>query len=227
MPLRLSGSILYLVQMNIYPLGDRALTLEFGNVIDENINDRVIALFEELKSRKIKGITDLVPAYCSLTLHFDGKYNDVKELVEEIIAGKAGRREELTASPSPRQIKIPVCYDKAFGTDLETIAALNNITVDEIIALHSNKTYRVYMLGFLPGFPYMGITDPKIEIQRKPQPVMVKTGAVGIAGKQTGIYPLDSPGGWQIIGRTPMKLFDPLNENPSLLKPGDEVSFHP
>jgi inhibitor of KinA len=127
-----------------------------------------------------------------------------------------------------RSLRIPVCYDLAFGIDLKTLARASKLLVDEVIALHTQQTYHVYMLGFLPGFAYMGIVDDKIAIPRLSTPRKhVPAGSVGIAGNQTGIYPVDSPGGWNIIGRTPVKLFDPESESLTVLQPGDEVSFIP
>jgi inhibitor of KinA len=123
-------------------------------------------------------------------------------------------------------ISIPVCYEKEFAHDLEWIAIQNNISLEEIISLHTAASYHVYMLGFLPGFAYMGLVNDKISVPRKQKPVTVEAGSVGIAGKQTGIYPLSSPGGWQIVGRTPMKLFDKEKESPTLIKSGDSVQFY-
>jgi inhibitor of KinA len=124
-----------------------------------------------------------------------------------------------------RVVTIPVCYEKEFAPDIEYLAKEKNIPVEEVIRIHISKQYRIYMLGFLPGFPYMGEVDDRIVVPRKPQPVTVAAGSVGIAGKQTGIYPLVSPGGWQIIGRTPLKIFDAEKEAPTLLRAGDTVQF--
>ncbi len=125
-----------------------------------------------------------------------------------------------------RLLNIPVCYDQEFAWDIQQLAATKNISVEEVIQIHTARQYKVYMLGFLPGFAYMGEVDEKIATPRKPQPVNIEAGSVGIAGKQTGIYPLSSPGGWQIIGRTPMKLFNAAEEEPTLLKAGDTVQFY-
>jgi inhibitor of KinA len=125
-----------------------------------------------------------------------------------------------------RLIKIPVCYDEEFAIDIHHLATAKNISVDEVMQIHTAKPYKVFMLGFLPGFPYMGEVDEKIAMPRKPQPVSISAGSVGITGKQTGIYPFASPGGWQIIGRTPLKLFDAGKEEPTLLRAGDMVQFY-
>jgi len=130
-------------------------------------------------------------------------------------------------SNSGHFFRIPVCYEGEYGPDLEWVAREKNLPRDKVIRLHSFCTYHVYMVGFLPGFPYMGKTDPRLEVSRKPQPVAVVAGGVGIAGIQTGIYPLNSPGGWQIIGRTPSKLFNPEFDPPVRLQAGDQVQFYP
>ena len=174
----------------------------------------------------------MVPAYSSINVYFDllnvkGQapkdklaYDHLKESVETLLLqplSLEGKEERL--------IEIPVCYDPEFATDINSVAAINKISVEEVIALHVSKTYRVYMLGFLPGFAYLGEVDEIIATPRKPEPVPVAPGSVGIAGRQTGIYSLASPGGWQIIGRTPVKLFDANADNPVLLRPGDRVRF--
>ena len=124
------------------------------------------------------------------------------------------------------RVKIPACYVPEFGIDLNDIASQKGLSAQDIIQLHTSRIYRVYMLGFLPGFPYMGIIDEKLKMNRKNKPQQVCAGSIGIAGMQTGIYPFDSPGGWQIIGRTPLKLFNKENEDPVFLKPGDSVQFY-
>jgi inhibitor of KinA len=215
----------------IFPLGDSAITLDFGNVIDEAINKKVIALFHSLNNEPLPGMIEAVPAYSSLAVYYDGFrlkksgvlnttiYEWVKEQLEKRLQEPLTQVDSLSGL-----VKIPVCYEKEFGLDLEEISAQKNITVEEIIHIHLSKTYRVYMLGFLPGFPYMGETDEQIKMPRKMQPRQrVEAGSVGIAGGQTGIYPLASPGGWQIIGRTPLKLFE---DSTCLLSPGDNVQFY-
>jgi inhibitor of KinA len=159
----------------------------------------------------------------SIRKHHPSAFEWVKKEVERAIQ-ECSDDDALPA----RSLRIPVCYDSAFGVDLKTLARTSKLLVNEVIALHTQQTYRVYMLGFLPGFPYMGIVDDKIATPRLSTPRKhVPAGSVGIAGNQTGIYPVDSPGGWNIIGRTPVKLFDPESESLALLQPGDEVSFIP
>lgn len=217
----------------IFPLGDSAVTIDFGNVIDEMTNKEVVARLNQLQSEPFFGMTEVVPAYSSLTVYYnvvainkkvtnsDSAFDWVKKQLIE----KLNQLTEYTASVE-KLIKIPVCYDDEFSPDLKYISSANKISVEEIIKIHKAKRYKVFMLGFLPGFPYLGEVDGRIAISRKAQPQNVAAGSVGIAGKQTGIYPLASPGGWQIIGRTPEKLFDTAKENPVLLKAGDTVEFY-
>lgn len=217
----------------IFPLGDAALIIDFGNIIDESINKLVHAVFYQLQKDPIPGMIESVPAYCSLTIYYDvlfirkkisgqkTAFDWISEKVREYLS-----RERIEVEDSGTFIKIPVCYEKEYGTDLDFIALLNQITIDEIIHLHTSAIYRVYMLGFLPGFAYMGMVDEKIAAPRKQFPAPVEAGSIGIAGRQTGIYPLRSPGGWQIIGRTPLSLFDKEKENPTLFKSGDNVQFY-
>lgn len=225
-----SSSIPY----QIFPLGDAAITIDFGNIIDETINKVVIARFHQLIETPIPGMIDAVPAYSSLTIHYDisivKKTNPKSETVFEIVKNQL---EDLLKLPlkeivtKQRLIKIPVCYEDRFATDIQKLIAAKNISKEELIAIHTQKTYKVFMMGFLPGFAYMGQVDDKIAMPRKQQPEFVAAGSVGIAGKQTGIYPLIAPGGWNIIGRTPLKLFDTDKPEPILLQTGDAIQFYP
>jgi inhibitor of KinA len=216
----------------IFAISDSALTIDFGNFIDESINQQVISLFRQLQDSPVTGMIEAVPAYSSLTIYYD-----LFQLRKSIPAGTtvydwmSGQLQEKLEPPSAitkeetRLITIPVCYDIEFAPDIEALASQKNIAVEEVIHIHSSGKYRVYMLGFLPGFCYLGEVDEKIVVGRKPQPQPVAAGSVGIAGRQTGIYPLASPGGWQIIGRTPLKLFDAQKEQPALLMAGDRIRF--
>ncbi len=234
----------------IFPLGDSAITIDFGNCIDEAINKEVIARFGQLKQQPIPGMTEAVPAYSSITVYFD--IMALKKKIQSQLTAyewMCRQLEERMKEPvqqiqvNERQMKIPVCYGEEFAMDIQQLAASKNISVEEVIRIHVSGTYRVYMLGFMPGFAYMGELDERIAMPRKPQPVSIAEGSVGIAGRQTGIYPLASPGGWQIIGRTPLKLFRaPLNlpegktsdsesltipdNEPTLLRAGDTVQFY-
>jgi inhibitor of KinA len=218
----------------IFPLGDQAITIEFGNRIDEQINREVIAHFKEWSDKNIPGVKEMVPAYSTLTIYYDLAYwtrNHENNLTAfERIKAEIEKRLShpvIIHQAEGRNVRIPVCYEPAFAIDIEQVGDLKGITPDEVIALHSSVTYKVYMMGFLPGFAYMGEVDEKIAVPRKPQPTNILAGSVGIAGIQTGIYPLDSPGGWQIVGRTPLKLFDPGKEMPCFLQAGDRVQFYP
>ncbi len=221
------------IPYRIFPLGDSAITIDYGNTINESINKEVMARFNQLQKKSFPGLIEMIPAYSSLTIYYDvialkKKINNdvtvfewIKEQLEEKL--KIPVQENIVTE---RVVRIPVCYEAEFSPDLQQLAAAKNITVDEVIQIHTSCNYKVYMLGFLPGFAYMGEVDEKIVMPRKLQPQNVVAGSVGIAGKQTGIYPLASPGGWQIIGRTPLRLFDAGREEPVLLKAGDAVEFY-
>lgn len=216
----------------ISPLGDTALIIDFGNFISPEINEAVISLFKTLGQSPLEYMTEAVPAYSSLAIYYDvvslykrikqgrSAFDQMKKETEKLLSGEGF----ISGSPG-ELISIPVCYDEEYGVDLRWISIEKNIPVKEIIRLHTLKTYRVYMLGFLPGFAYMGDVDERIASPRKLQPSPVKAGSVGIAGKQTGIYPMGSPGGWQVIGRTPLKLFNKYRERTTLLRAGDHVNF--
>ncbi len=219
-------------QIPIYPINESALTVCLGDRMDVAINDRVFRLFQYLQRHHKPFWKDLIPTCCTLTIVYDvvsirnyhpSAFEWVSNELEHILHECEG------SEPLPvRKLRIPVCYDPAFGFDLKPLAKTNKLSVDQVIELHSQQSYRVYMLGFLPGFAYMGIVNHKIATPRLSTPRRhVPAGSVGIAGNQTGIYPLNSPGGWNIIGRTPVKLFDPECESPTLLRPGDDVSFFP
>ncbi|MEP7128615.1 MAG: 5-oxoprolinase subunit PxpB [Chitinophagales bacterium] len=222
-----------IIPYHIFPLGDSAITVDFGNCIDEEVNKEVIRRFNQLQQQPFPGMIEAVPAYSSLTIHYDMLALKKKgtggltifQWVEQQLLERLEQPQQHLASKE-RFMKIPVCYEKEFALDIAQLAATKNISVEEVIQIHTSKNYKVYMLGFLPGFTYMGEVDEKIAIPRKPQPVNIVAGSVGIAGKQTGIYPLASPGGWQIIGRTPLQLFDAKRDEPALLRAGDMVQFY-
>lgn len=218
----------------IFSLGDSALTISYGNIIDEAVNKEVLARVEQFKKNPIEGQVEIVPAYCSLTIYYDPilihkKINPgltvfdwVKKQAEERLDHPVNRK-EVTED----LVRIPVCYDEELAMDLKSFCEIKQISVEELIQIHTAINYKVYMMGFLPGFSYMGEVDDRLATPRKSQPGQVSAGSVGIAGKQTGIYPLDSPGGWYIIGRTPLKIFDAEREQPSLIKAGDRIEFYP
>ena len=217
----------------ILSLGDAAIIVDFGNCIDKSINKLVHAVFYRLQNKPIPGMIEAIPAYCSITICYDvllirnklSKQMTAFEWMSEKIKEYLFVEKNELEVEEPL-INIPVCYEKEFGPDLDFVALKNAISVEEIIQCHTATEYRVYMLGFLPGFAYMGLIDEKIVSPRKQYPAPVEAGSVGIAGKQTGIYPFKSPGGWQIIGRTPLNLFDKEKTNPVLFKSGDNVKFY-
>lgn len=211
------------------------MTLELGHLIDEQVNRRVLSLEAWLRGHPFPGVKDIIVAYSSVTVFYDpaemsqagwdeGVHNYIRRLLEEAWVATEGEYPSFLQEREP--IRMPVCYGGGFGPDLEGLSILLNISPKDIIELHSSILYRVYMIGFLPGFPYLGRIDPRLETGRKSRPAPVAAGGVGVAGNQTGIYPLNSPGGWHIIGRTPVKLFDPKKEPPVRLSIGDQVQFY-
>jgi KipI family sensor histidine kinase inhibitor len=218
--------------LQVEALGDRALLLILGQGIDPSVNDQVHKLASLLRQQRLPGVHDLVPAYATVAVHYDpaawsGKKVPPHEALSREIL-RLWKRAVAAPLPDPRLVEIPVCYGGAFGPDLAEVAALCALSEAEVIARHTAATYRVYMIGFSPGFAYLGGLDSTIAAPRRATPrTMVPAGSVGIAGMQTGIYPLASPGGWQIIGRTPEPLFLPAQEHPCLLNPGDRLRFVP
>ncbi|HRQ21832.1 MAG TPA: 5-oxoprolinase subunit PxpB [Anaerolineales bacterium] len=206
------------------PLGDSAILIQLGDAIDPILNQRVHALSALLQT--IPAVIETIPAYCTLLVHYDPlatTYDQIKNLIDE----KISHLDESTHRPS-RRLEIPVLYGNASGLDFESVATTLALSPSELIRLHSQREYTVYMMGFTPGFPYMGILDEKLTLPRLYNPrTRVPAGSVAIAGSQTGIYPVDSPGGWHILGHTPLKLFDPMSESPFLFAPGDIVKFIP
>lgn len=206
------------------PLGDSALLVRLGEEIDPAINRRVHALAALIEAAPLQGITGLVPAYGTLLVHYDPLILSYTEIGRWVRA-KLGQVEEAV-SRTPRRLEVPVRYGGGHGVDLEFVAAHHGLQVEDVIRIHSGKVYMVYMMGFTPGFPYMGKLDDAIVTPRLVSPrTFVPAGTVAIAGPQTGIYPIDSPGGWRLIGFTTLKLFDPQSETPFLFSPGDEVIF--
>jgi len=219
--------------MRITPLGDTALTIELGDSIDESTHGRVRGAWQALQAPPLPAVTELVPAYTSVTLFYD-PYAAVQAGapdagIVEWLSGKV--RERLKNPPKsekvkPRTVEIPVCYDGEFGADLGLVAKHTRLSIDEVINRHCKADYLVYLIGFAPGFPYLGGLPKELNAPRHAKPRMnVAPGSVGIAGNQTGIYPLDTPGGWNLIGRTPLRLFTPEKDPPVLLRAGDRVKF--
>ncbi len=209
----------------IVPAGDSAVIVEFEERIDLAVNARTIACADAIQAVNMPGVRDVVPTYRSVAVYFDPLRTDGDALLERIAheAEHAVVAEAAASAP----VRIPVCYGGELGPDLASVAVFAGIPEDEVIGLHSSATYRVFMLGFVPGFAYLGLVDERIAMPRHSTPrVRVPTGSVGIAGVQTGIYPAETPGGWQLIGRTPTKPFDPARSEPFLMKAGDAVQFY-
>lgn len=204
--------------------GDSAVNMEFGNSISEDINKKIRAMTSAVEVNEVYGIKELVPTYRSLMIHYDPLKVDFYELVNTLENIEENIDNiELSA---PDVIEIPTLYGGDCGPDIENVARHNNITVEEVVEIHTSREYLLYMLGFTPGFPYLGGMDTRIAAPRLQTPrTKIPGGSVGIAGEQTGIYPVSSPGGWQLIGRTPIKLFDYHRENPILLKSGNYIKF--
>jgi KipI family sensor histidine kinase inhibitor len=208
----------------IVPLGDAALLIQLGDEIDITVNQRVHALAAILDASPIEGFIETVPAYGTLILHYDPlilTYAKISKWVRATLD-----QVEDTKLSKPRQIRVPVRYGGEFGVDLELVASNCGLSVEDVIRLHSARTYTVYMMGFTPGFPYMGKLDGAIVTPRLLTPrTRVPAGTVAIAGSQTGIYPIASPGGWRLIGWTSLEIFDLDAESPFLFSPGDEVKL--
>jgi inhibitor of KinA len=220
---------------SLYSLGDQAVSLEFdGHDIDQSLHETLVAMKHWIEADSFAGFRDAVLGYRSLSITYNlsevansGVGGSVSEFVKQKLKQAHLFAIENKSKIAPRQIRVPVCYSPKFALDLDGISQRNQISAEELIKLHTSICYNVYLIGFLPGFPYLGFVDPKLEMPRhqSPRPV-VPAGSVGIAGKQTGIYPFDSPGGWQIIGRTPIKLFDPSANPPVQIEAGDVVTFY-
>ncbi len=218
----------------IFPLGDTGLTVEFGNEISAELNNRAINLADFFDKNPFPGFVEIVPAYASLSVFYDVSivrknfpdfptaFEAVKSFMENVLQNPGDLEHN-----KPRLVEIPVCFDAEYALDLDSLATENNLTKKVVIEIFLAATYRVYMLGFLPGFAYMGEVDERIAAPRKTAPrLRVPKGSVGIAGRQTGIYSLESPGGWQIIGKTNLELFTPEAESPTFLQAGDSVKFY-
>ncbi|MCI6005294.1 MAG: 5-oxoprolinase subunit PxpB [Blautia sp.] len=212
--------------IRILTAGDSSLLVEFGKEISPDINRKIAATVQLMKEQHIEGVTDMIPAFCSLLINYDPRviqYDEIRERVQSIVKidAKAGAGRK-------KVFEIPVCYGGEYGPDIANIAQHAGLTEEEVIQIHSSRDYLIYMLGFLPGFCYLGGLDERIHTPRLANPrIKINAGSVGIGGSQTGIYPLDSPGGWQLMGMTPVKTYDPDREVPILLEAGDYIRFIP
>ena len=207
-------------------MGDRGLLLEFGDEISHEVNGKVRRMALNLQAEAIDGIVETVPTYRSLLLIYNPLILPVEELKKRL--EPLEKRLVLTPLPDPKLNRIPVVYGGSYGPDLDGVARYHQISPAEVIQLHCSKPYFIYMIGFMPGYPYMGeLPEALITPRLKTPRLKIPEGSVAIAQKQTGIYSMESPGGWQIIGRTPVKLFDPEKDPPALLQMGDLVRFYP
>ena len=225
-----------MIASRIYALNEQALSIAFGDEISPQINNKVLALHQALQNEPFTGFVESVPAYTTLTVYYD-----LSQILESNINGSLSARQivtgiindKLSALSDPGELylpllQIPVCYDLSLAPDLPWVAEYCRLTIPEVIELHSSQAYRVYMIGFIPGFPYLGMLPPALDVPRKLRPALsVPAGSVALAGRQTGIYPFTIPGGWQVIGRTPFMLFD-LHQVPCCsLTVGMQIKFTP
>jgi inhibitor of KinA len=215
---------------NVKTLGDHAIQFYLPPIMDPRVIGEIKNFNDFIVAEEVKGIKDIIPSYHSLTLIYDIELmNTPLDFANDLIEKYKSQREiNLPNKELNKIIDVPVCYDESFGIDLISMSSKLNLSITEIIKIHTQNIYQVYCLGFMPGFAYMGDVNTKIQTARHPQPRQnVSAGSVGIAGAQTGIYPMHSPGGWQIIGRTPLKIFDKDPEVLSKFKMGDQIKFYP
>lgn len=217
-------------EAEISQISETSALVEFGKVISKEINKKVRTFCAYLDEYPFKGMIEYVPAFTSVSIIYnpldvnsESPYEVVKDILDKIIS-----KLNFSSMDEENIVQIPVCYGGEFGQDIEHVAKINDITVDEVIKIHSQGKYLVYMIGFAPGFPYLGGMSEKISAPRRESPrTAIPAGSVGIAGMQTGVYPIETPGGWQLIGRTPLKMFDLNRNTKSLLKAGDIAKFYP
>lgn len=215
---------------SISQISETSVLVEFGDKIDKTINKNIRLFCENLDNKLFHGFIEYVPYFASVSVIYDplimessDPFTEVKSKLEDVLS-----KIDFNCSYEDHIVEIPVCYGNEFGPDLEYVAKVNNLTIEEVIETHSKGEYLVYMIGFAPGFPYLGGLSEKIHTQRHSTPrTSIAEGSVGIAGSQTGVYPIETPGGWQIIGRTPLKLFDLNRSEKTLLKCGDIAKFYP
>ena len=209
--------------LRFYPAGDCALVAEFGQIIDERINDQVHAMAQWLREQPISGVLEVLPTFRSLMIYYDPLRISYGKLVKKLerCPELSGKQDEA----GKKILEVPCCYD---GPDLDSMEALTGLPKERIIEIHSSVDYKIYMMGFLPGFVYLGGLDPRICAPRLDTPrTRIEPGSVGIGGSQTGVYPVASPGGWRILGYTPLKFYDPARPDPILCKAGEYIRFVP
>ncbi len=213
-------------KIKILTAGDSSLLVEFGAEISPQINQKIAATVKLLREQNIEGVVDVIPAFCSLLINYDPRvirYEQISKRVEDLL-----KVDIRTGSQVRKIFEIPVLYGGEYGPDLPHIAEHAGLSEEEVVKIHSSCDYLIYMLGFLPGFCYLGGLDERIHTPRLANPrILIPAGSVGIGGSQTGIYPLDSPGGWQLMGMTPVKTYDPARETPILVQAGEYIRFCP
>lgn len=206
------------------PCGDCGITVNFGNEISEAVNSRVMQFTSAAQRAKIPGAVEYIPAFCSVTVIYNPLVTTAKELIKQL--KKAQKHSAGGNDFKPVLYKIPVCYDDEFSPDMKSVEEITGLSKEQIIDIHTGRDYPIYMLGFLPGFAYLGNLDKRIAAPRLETPrVKIPRGSVGIGGNQTGIYPSDSPGGWRLIGKTPVRVYDERKEDPILYRAGDYIRF--
>lgn len=219
------------MKFTIAPLGDNSLIIELGLDISREIQQKVKKVSSFFEENTFDWVIETVPGFTTVAVFYDPLKIQSDTLPYESVCEELKRhleKLEIDEDSEPRIVEIPVCYGGEFGPDLEEVASHNGLSTEEVIDIHSNGDYNVYMIGFAPGFPYIGGMSEKIAAPRRSNPrLKIPAGSVGIAGKQTGVYPIETPGGWQLIGKTPRKLFLPEGETPSLLQAGDQIKFVP
>ena len=211
-------------KIKLLTAGDSSILLQFGNTIDPAINRKIAATVQLMREQHINGVTDVIPAFCSLLINYDPRvisYEQIKGRMEALV-----KIDVSAGNTRKRVFEIPVCYGGEYGPDIQNIADHAGMSVEEVIQIHTSRDYLIYMLGFLPGFTYLGGLDERIHTPRLANPrIRIPAGSVGSGGSQTGIYPMDSPGGWQLMGMTPVKTYDPDREVPILVEAGDYIRF--
>jgi inhibitor of KinA len=215
-----------MTDFSLRPAGDAAVVIEFEPVLDPAVNARAVGLAQSIQAGAPRGVRDVVVGYHSVTAYYDPLLVDADDLLTWL--GLEARRSRPAGPRDERTVTVPVLYGGEWGPDLGAVAAFADCEAEEVVRRHASRVYRVYMLGFVPGFAYMAEVDGKIAAPRRQAPrLAVPAGSVGIAGPQTGVYPVSTPGGWNLIGRTPLVTFDPARPEPCTFRPGDAVRFEP